>query len=279
MPRPNKRAFHADYDDLFKPRIPLKDRLSGDNRARLVTTGVIIGLLVLSPAILITASWTCQAVKQHSGQTMASASSVADPDREFLVYPLRAAGVKVLNPSSSNQPLYTTIHDRTFVFSKGVTVTFPQNTKIFPDKHADGPITVLPKKSRENDTSEVADIAVKKADGSPATTITTRLYSNMLDDTVENLALKHKNNFCTAIVRPDINQIHNGYIVTSEDDMVTLSRYFMFPDGTGLTLDMLDMGFGKEFDHASKHVTYSELKQILPREMHFFEHEMRTSTP
>ncbi|WP_461226274.1 hypothetical protein [Lacticaseibacillus suihuaensis] len=228
--KPQKPAWYAEYDRLFvKPR-PQKRRPI--NRATLA----ILLLVALSP--LAYHYWPRLTLNVELARHRLAAKSASTAVTYRNNYALKAAGLRRTAAIDQSRNLVAKRSGHTVAFSTGDQLTvnpsfnieeYSRDHVVTPTRTPDSPdITVAGCSGRRDQTYVQADL---------------RLYANLIGD-FNAYADAATPNLVKVFKTQTIGRVQTGYVFDvpgpkDDQDYARLTRYFLFPDGTGAVLKTL----------------------------------------
>ncbi|MCI1986625.1 MAG: hypothetical protein LKJ69_07260 [Lactobacillus sp.] len=235
-PTAKKAAWYAEYDRLFvKPPRPENPTPIGRR------TVVIIILFALMPVALF--CWplvrtTAYFIRQAIIVKTSTDDDDTDESTDKVTYrdnfALKRAGVKRTAPIDSSRNLVLRVDDHTVSFSNGYQLVIAPSFHVeeTASEHAVTP-TTMP----GNFERSVADFEADKAD----VQANLQLYANLIGDFNAYTDVKTPN-LVKVFPGAPIRTVQTGYVFVipgkhDRTDYAELTRYFAFPDGTGVVLE------------------------------------------
>lgn len=229
------KHFYDDYDELFleptvKPlqknlkQVKIKSDISKKRRV-LITGSIILGLLLIASFSFL--------LMGRTGQTgIQDVTEVTEYPR-----PLQEAGVKATGEKDFSLPLAATFEKGIFTLNRGYQLEIKGDCDI---ELADTSMSVLPSDSDFPLSKRIADISFyDKRDYAGSGDL------EFSEDLVATFAVygdfNQRSNFFKTFQEESIGDVQAGYVLEYERDAfgdnVKISKYYLFPDGTGIKIE------------------------------------------
>ncbi|ALS36921.1 hypothetical protein ABID30_001876 [Enterococcus rotai] len=184
--------------------------------------------MILAIVFLVIIFFVIKTANNSSG----SFSSYSD---EYIdVYPLKEGTVNKTSDKNFSTPLALSINDHSIVTNNGYVLEVLNDADIEIQKEE---LSVLPTNDKYANYFYIAYIPFysnRRYERSASMFI-----SGNITNSLNESFIKDKNSFSKAYFEKDIGEVKNGYVVTykeGEYSKVSISRFFIFPDETGLWL-------------------------------------------
>ncbi|MGX7149964.1 hypothetical protein [Enterococcus ureasiticus] len=187
---------------------------------------------------------------------------------EYLdVTPLKEAGIKGTGDKDFSKPLMLNVDDHTILTNRGYELEVLGDSDLEIQKEE---LSVLPTNNEYADYFSTAYISFY-SERRFQRSVSLRLSENVINSLTESF-IKNKRSFSKAYLEKEIGDVQNGYVVTyvkSPYPEITICRFFIFPDETGIWIDLNSL----EDDHEelTEEKTLEEFKEILSDDFAFIE--------
>lgn len=193
------------------------------------------------------------------------------------VYPLQEAGIKRTGTVDVSQPLVATLDDPTIYFNKGYKIEIKGDVDI--EQHEEE-LSVLPTNGDYPSITSIASLSFYSGrdylrsvnmsmSGNLAASISRYLQVSKGDDL-----------FSKAYPQESLDDVQTGYVVNYEKESsyiyLSIQRYFMFPDGTGVWLETYSTS--DQETELTPDDSFKEIKKAYREDFEFLEDNFLLTT-
>lgn len=227
-----KPVWYAEYDRLFVKQRPKRKRQL--NRAQVL----IVVLVALTPLAFRYWPQVMMQRRMSAQSKMMSSSTTNEATKYIDNYALKAAGLKRTAAIDSSRNLVAKVTGHTVSFSTGFQLTVPSSFNV---EESSRDHVVTPTTEDNGIELRVADFDGKNGDTYLQTSL--QLYGNLIDD-FDAYSEASAPTLVKVFKTGNVGTAQTGYVFDipdpkAERGYARLSRYFLFPDGTGVVLKSL----------------------------------------
>ncbi|MGM0125976.1 hypothetical protein IGI37_003377 [Enterococcus sp. AZ194] len=241
-----------------KKKKSVKEKQSAKHKISFRAVGCFVAIVVL------TLVWQGYSKGQNNSNYKGIKTEYVD------IYPLKDVGLERLKAIDLSNPLVATVDEKVIHFNKGYRIKITGDVDIEQKKDE---LSVLPTNKEYPNTLRIASLSFYEG-RSFLRSVNIGMSGNLIES-LKNYMNKadNKKAFTKAYPQEMIDDIQTGYVVQYEENSsyisLTLQRYFIFSDGTGVWLDMYTGS--SDSIKLNKKDSFSEIKKAYPEDFKFLE--------